>query len=249
MKDGNWDYDEGQNALISTDAISDLFTNTIEIADDKFIIADIARFGSDKIVIMCFKGLEVYRIIVRTKQGTDKTSALIKQIAIDEKISFSHIIVDEDGVGGGVVDQLKGIKGFINNSSAIDNAEPILIMQNGLLIKKIPKENYQNLRSQCYYMLSDRINNHQMAIKTDNVSVQEAITEELEQITRHKSDEDVKLAITPKKNIKENLGRSPDYADTLMMRMWFELNQLQDDDEDDDFVQGEEEAIYSDIGI
>ena len=144
---------------------------------------------------------------------------------------------------------LKGIKGFINNSSAIDNAEPILIMQNGLLIKKIPKENYQNLRSQCYYMLSDRINNHQMAIKTDNVSVQEAITEELEQITRHKSDEDVKLAITPKKNIKENLGRSPDYADTLMMRMWFELNQLQDDDEDDDFVQGEEEAIYSDIGI
>jgi hypothetical protein len=29
--------------------------------------------------------------------------------------------------------------------------------------------------------------------------------------------------VISKDKIKEVLGRSPDYADTLMMRMWFEL--------------------------
>lgn len=230
LKDGNWDYDEGENSLIDSDAISDLFTNTIEVNkalnNDKYLVADIARFGSDKIVIKCFQGLEVYRIEIRVKQGTDVTSNLIREIAKEEQIPFSHIVVDEDGVGGGVVDQLKGIKGFINNSSPLENkdAKLISVMVNGKLTLRTQKENYQNLRSQCYYMLADRINNHRMAIKTADVAIQEAITEELEQIVRHKADEDGKLSIIPKKEIKDNLGRSPDYADTLMMRMYFELD-------------------------
>lgn len=226
LRDGNWDYDEGQNTLINTDAISDLFTNTIEDVEDRFLIADIARFGSDKIVLMCFQGLLVYKIIVKTKQGTDITSDLIKQTASDEQIPFSHIAVDEDGVGGGVVDQCKGIKGFVNNSSPIENTstKPINVVVNGRQVQRTPKENYQNLRSQCYYMLADYINNHKIAIRTFSVSIQEAITEELEQIIRNHADEDRKLSIIPKEDIKESLGRSPDFSDTLMMRMYFELN-------------------------
>ena len=36
-------------------------------------------------------------------------------------------------------------------------------------------------------------------------------------------DSDGKLAILPKYKVRELLGRSPDYADALMMRMYFEL--------------------------
>jgi len=36
-------------------------------------------------------------------------------------------------------------------------------------------------------------------------------------------DKDGKKKITPKQKIKEDLGRSPDWADNFMMRMWFEL--------------------------
>jgi len=230
LRGGNWDYDEGQNTLINTDAISDLFTNVVEPQEDRYLISDIARFGSDKIVLMCFQGLEVYKIIVRTKQGTDITADLIKQTAIEEQIPYSHIIVDEDGVGGGVVDQCKGIKGFVNNSSPIENTntKPTEVIVNGSKVQRTPKENYQNLRSQCYYMLADYINTHKIAIKTYDVSIQEAITEELEQIIRSHADEDRKLSIVPKEDIKEAIGRSPDYADTLMMRMYFELNPQQE---------------------
>ena len=77
-------------------------------------------------------------------------------------------------------------------------------------------------------MLADYINTHKIAIKTYDVSIQEAITEELEQIIRNHADEDRKLSIVPKEDIKEAIGRSPDYADTLMMRMYFELNPQQE---------------------
>ena len=43
----------------------------------------------------------------------------IKDLAAQERIPYSHIIIDEDGVGGGVVDHLQGVKGFTANSVAI----------------------------------------------------------------------------------------------------------------------------------
>ncbi len=38
---------------------------------------------------------------------------------------------------------------------------------------------------------------------------------------------DAPLQIASKDEIKEAIGRSPDYADTLMMRMYFEVIKLQ----------------------
>jgi hypothetical protein len=37
-------------------------------------------------------------------------------------------------------------------------------------------------------------------------------------------DKDGKLKLMPKDEIKLKLGRSPDFADALMMRMWFEFS-------------------------
>ena len=33
----------------------------------------------------------------------------------------------------------------------------------------------------------------------------------------------MKKGVVPKDKVKEMLGRSPDFADTIMMREWFEL--------------------------
>jgi hypothetical protein len=62
-----------------------------------------------------------------------------------------------------------------------------------------------------------------MAIKCEDLTIRETITAELEQIKGESIDSDQKLKVISKDKIKEVLGRSPDYADTLMMRMWFEL--------------------------
>jgi phage terminase large subunit len=36
-------------------------------------------------------------------------------------------------------------------------------------------------------------------------------------------DKDGKKQVMPKDKVKEMIGRSPDFSDTLMMREWFEL--------------------------
>ena len=46
--------------------------------------------------------------------------------------------------------------------------------------------------------------------------------EELEQIKSKDKDKDNKLKIVSKDVVKENIGRSPDLSDTLMMRAIFE---------------------------
>jgi hypothetical protein len=215
---GNFEYDDDPTALIEFDAITDLFTNTVSTGE-KYISADVARQGSDKIVIYVWNGLKVEKIVTKQKQGTDVTANDIKKLEEIHKVPRSHVIVDEDGIGGGVVDQLPGCKGFIAQT------------------RPFKDENYQNLKSQCTYLLAKKINAREIAINCDDPTVKEQIIEELEQIKSKDADKDGKLQIQPKDKIKEVIGRSPDYADALMMRMWFEFRskpQLIFLDEEDD---------------
>ena len=208
---GNWEYDDDPAVLINYEAIIDLFTNSVLAVADKYMSADVARYGADKTVVMIWEGLKVTKIIVREKQGIDQTIALLRQIAFEEQIPYSHIIVDEDGVGGGVVDGMRGVKGFVANSQPFPN------MRTG------KPDNFQNLKTQCYYFLADQVNNHLIAVDCQDIKIRQALTEELEQVKSKDLDKDGKIKLVQKDEIREVLGRSPDYADSLMMRMYFEI--------------------------
>lgn len=210
---GNFEYDDDPARLMQYDALNDLWTNTVDQNGERYIVADIARYGQDKTVVGYFEGLDLKQVKTYEKQGTDETAEVIKIIARDERVPFSHILIDEDGIGGGVLDQLRGVKGFIANSVALPN-------------KQTHKpENYQNLKAQCTYTLAEYVNQHRLAISYKDATFKERLIEELEQIKSADADKDGKRKIQGKDEIKAILGRSPDSADMLMMRMWFELNQ------------------------
>lgn len=220
---GNWEYDDDPTTLMNFDSITDLFSNTAETGD-RYITADVARHGSDKTIIMLWNKWKVEKIIVKAKQGVDKTVIDIRTLAKEHNVPYSNIIADEDGVGGGVIDFMQGINGFVNNSA------PLINPASG------EKQNYSNLKAQCYYMLADRVNNHGMSIECTDESVRELIIEDLEQVKSKDLDKGGKLQIIGKDEIKELIGRSPDFSDALMMRMWFELEQIGgDEEEDEDF--------------
>lgn len=212
---GNWDYDADPTTLMEYDAIIDLFTNTADESREKYLVSDVARFGKDKTTISLWRGLEAYKILTYKKQGIDQTIEAIRTLASDEKIPYSHIIVDEDGIGGGVVDGLRGIKGFIANTQPLKDPQEII----GKLT------NYKNLKTQCAYKLSDLVNEHKIAVKTEDSEVKEYLIEELEQIKSKDPDKDSKLQIISKEEVKEAIGRSPDYSDMFLMRMYFELEE------------------------
>tara|TARA_R100000773_G_scaffold16378_2_gene14842 strand:+ start:2211 stop:3521 length:1311 start_codon:yes stop_codon:yes gene_type:complete len=201
---GNWEYDVSDDSLCNYDAIVRLFDQQ-GIDGEKYITCDVARFGNDKTIIMLWKGLHITKVRTLLKSAINDVVEQIKQIQQQEQVKLSNIIVDEDGVGGGVKDYLR-CRGFVNNS------------------RPIKKENYQNLKTQCYYKLASMINTAQIGISMNDVNIKQTMIEELEQIRSKDQDKDNKLQIVPKETIKAILGRSPDYADAMAMRMYYEID-------------------------
>jgi hypothetical protein len=205
---GNWQYDNDKAKLIEFDKIQNCFTNDFVEGGEKYISADVARFGSDKMVIMVWDGFRVEEIFSMDKSSITDIAEKIKTLSRKYKIPLSNIIADEDGVGGGLVDILK-CNGFVNNARPLE--------EDGNSVQ------YQNLKTQCYYKLASLIQSDQIYINCDDMDVKNTIIEELEQVKRDKIDHDGKLKILPKEKVKELIGRSPDYSDALMMRMYFEI--------------------------
>jgi len=201
---GNWEYDATADSLIDYNSIMSMFSQK-GIEGDKYITCDVARFGSDKTVIMLWQGLHIRYIRTLLKSAINEVVDEIKKLQQENGVNLRNIIVDEDGVGGGVKDYLR-CQGFTNNARALKG------------------ENYQNLKTQCYYKLADQINKGQIGVSCSDVNIKNYITEELEQVRTKDADKDNKLQIIPKDTVKSILGRSPDYADALAMRMYYEID-------------------------
>lgn len=206
---GNWEFDDDPATLIPYNRILDLFTATqVPEGREMYITADIARFGEDKTVIMVWAGMVCINMLTLFKQPISVIAAEIQRLKNHFNVPTSNIIADEDGVGGGIIDLVK-CNGFINGSTPLE--------VDGI------KQNYQNLKSQCYFLLAEKINKGDIYLKLEDIEVKNKIIQELEQVKRKDMDKDGKLSVLPKEHIKALIGRSPDYSDTLMMRMWFEL--------------------------
>jgi phage terminase large subunit len=201
---GNWEYDDDPNVLCGYENILALFDNDHVPGGKKYITADIARMGSDKAVIMVWEGYKVIELIEYAVSKLTDIQNAIQALRTKHNIPNHNCIADEDGVGGGVVDNCK-IKGFVNNSKALKG------------------ENYSNLKAQCGYKLAEHVEANEIHFECDlSQSQKEAITEELEQLKSYDSDGEGKLKILPKEQIKDNIGRSPDYLDTMLMRCYFD---------------------------
>lgn len=197
--------DEGQ--LITNESIVKLFSNTHIESGVKYITADIARLGRDKTVIFVWDGWRVEEVFEMQVSRVDESVNAINKLSEKYNVNRNNIIVDEDGVGGGVKDYLKCI-GFTNNAKPIkyNNKE----------------ENFQNLKTQCYYKLAEIINRNEVFVNC-NEKQEQQLTEELEMVRLARETDASKIALINKDEIKKKIGRSPDYSDALMMRVHFEL--------------------------
>ena len=201
---GNWEYNDDSALLFQFDALQDTFTNSFVEEGLNMITCDVARFGTDKTIICLWNGLRLERIVKFDKNTILEVVNEIKSMCQINSVPYSKVVIDQDGVGGGVVDYLSGCVGFVNGSKALKG------------------ENYMNLKTQCYYKLAEVINAGQMYIK--DTTYRDAIISELEIVKRAQVDKDSqKLAIEGKEIQKQKLGHSPDYADAIMMRMWFHI--------------------------
>lgn len=195
---GNWEYADEDYSLFKYDDILQSFYN--DAPDGQmYMTADIANMGNDKTVIGIWSGYKLINTSIYDKKTTEQIVEFIKEKMKIFKVDIKNVVIDADGLGIGVADYLKGCVKFKGGSKPFNN------------------ENYRNLRTQCYFKLSEKIRD----IKLDD-RYRDFIIGDLQ---AHKIDdnEDNKTSIIAKEKIKQQLGRSPDFSDMIMMRFYFEF--------------------------
>ncbi len=209
--DGNWEYEDDPSSLMDYESILSIFSNShIQGSGKRYMTVDVARFGKDKTKIRVWDGWKVVYKESLEKKSTKEVADRIKEIHVKHQVPPSNTVIDEDGIGGGVVDNFpkNSVKGFIANSSPINPKEG---------------ESYENLKAQCSYKLAEKVKNKEVYEEENDPQEQERLIEDLEQVKEKNTDSQGKRGVLSKKEVIAVLGRSPDDGDTLMMRALFEL--------------------------
>lgn len=201
---GDFDYDDDPTAMLNYEDIFNIWHNNhINLNhQDKCIICDVARYGSDEAIITVWYGLVIYEYHIFPISSTVRIQNCINAMRQKHGIPKTRALADEDGVGGGVVDNC-GIIGYKNNGSPTDKA-------------------YNNIKDQCGYELVKWIKEIYFQAETSE-DLKQDIEEQLQQLKTFQSEKDNKLRTLPKEKIKENIGKSPDWKDVFEMRMFFKL--------------------------
>lgn len=213
---GNFDYDDDPTALCKHEDILAIFKNNhVPLLNKYYITADIARLGSDKAVIFVWDDWTVIDYRTFNLSLLTEIQQCINLFRYKYQIANHLCIADQDGLGAGVVDNCD-IIGFVNGATPFPE-------QTG---EDYKKPQYNNLQSQCGFKLAQKINKNQINVAPNlfTQDEQDTIAEELGQLKTHRVDQEGKMFLLPKVIIKENIGHSPDYRDTFLMRSYFDIS-------------------------
>jgi len=202
LLEGDWEFDNSSDRLYMYDELMRCFREPMAVGEG-YITADIARLGKDRTVLCVWKGLSCIDIVVLRQKRQDEVKAEIQRLMNQHQVRLSNVLADADGVGGGLVDSLR-CREFMNGSKAVRGTQ------------------YMNLKADCYFRLGELIDKNEITLP---IKWQEDIVKELELIRRVDPDKEGKLRVTSKDTISQRTGGiSPDIADAIMMRAFFELN-------------------------
>lgn len=201
LLNGDWDFNDSDYQLFNYDALQNAFYNDqIDKLGETYISADIANTGSDRTVICIWKGWSCIKMDILSKQDTVSVANRIKELKNLYNVKINNIIIDSSGLGVGVSDILKGSVKYIGGEKALNN------------------EKYRNIKSQLYFRFAEKVNSNLVCFNFDYD--EKLIFEFLAVRKDFKND---LFSIETKDKIKQSLGYSPDMADALYLRAYFDI--------------------------
>ncbi len=168
---------------------------------------DVARFGSDRSVVLARRGDRVVSIQAFSRIDTMATAGQVVVAVREFRPDLVH--VDEIGVGAGLLDRLR------------EQGIPA----RGVNVAQSPRRDFTcaNLRAEGYQSLARRFRDRRIRIPRDAELVAELAT------LRYRYDSQGRLLMESKDSLRRRGGRSPDKADALMLAFL--------DDEPDEFFR------------
>lgn len=225
LLNGNWKVVLNDNEIYDYYKFQGVFDNLIGVSSSgKYITADIALEGKDKLAVGYWEGFELADLELVDKSKGDKVVDVIASMARSYGVPNDSITFDADGVGG-------FIDGFIPGSIPFHGGAPVIEILDPVSNVMI-KESYQNLKAQCYYRSGKRVARGEMKVREsvankmydDKMTVRQRFMYERKAIKKDKVDMDGKHRMVSKGAMKASLGgQSPDLLDMWMMREFFEL--------------------------
>lgn len=165
---------------------------------------DVARFGDDDTTIHARRGGVSLQHESHNGMSTSETAGRLKQVidrlahqcGCERKQVIAKI--DDDGVGGGVVDQ-KGTYNFIGLSAAN---------------RAIEEEKYPNRRSEFWFATAERANDNRLDLSLLSPDVLNDLRRQF-MAPKWKMDSEGRRVVEPKAETKKRIKRSPDDADGM----------------------------------
>lgn len=205
------DFPDDDEALFSMGTLGEAMLSFPEFlsTERKTIGVDVARFGSDA---TCMTALHGKQFKGKKKLQKKDTGEVVGEVvAFYREHGADVIVVDETGLGGGVVDGLRDAQ----REKLIDKNVEIRGVQFGAACKHDKdKAKYSNLKARMFGLLSEGL---KAGLQLPPSPQGDVYLEELPGI-QHKYDTKGRLCIEAKDDYKKRTGRkSPDDADSLAL--------------------------------
>ncbi len=219
------------SASVWTEAIwaETVIRRAIEPVDAVAIGCDVARFGDDFTSMVVRRGGAVLHHETHNGWSTVQTAGRLKQLTAEFNMMGEdgrriEVLVDDDGVGGGVVDQADGYC-FL----AVSGAE-----------RAVARDAYPNRRSELWFGAAERAADGRLDLSRLGPESLRLIQRQVMAPT-WKLDSQGRRVVEAKAETKRRIGRSPDDADALNLAfstaprlvadasMWFQFWREEED--------------------
>lgn len=210
----NREYDDDTNKIYSYRDLQSIFTNVWE-SGEKYIITDVAWNWKDDTIVTVRDGWKIIEIIVEEKSTPESVKHIMQQKQIEYNVKLKNMLYDGSWLWRWL--SWIGCEIFTGWSKPIATKDATEQEKQGL------NKTYLNLRSQCFFMLAKRIKSGALSIQNIDGDLKTRILEELDVMQAWKIEKDWPLQVIPKEEIRKILWRSPDIADVISMRVYFEL--------------------------
>lgn len=217
---------QDDDVLISLDLTEPAITRDVPPDDgsDLLMGVDVARYGSDRTVILLRKGNRVLAIWVRAKQDTMETAGQVKAIYDSLEVKPKRIKIDVIGIGSGVVDRLQEqglpVDGVNVAESATMPTLPTRVRRNvrGREARFERQDALpRSLRDWLWFEVKDWLAYAEPTFaEVEDEMAREDLAGELASV-RYRIHSDGRLEVESKDMMKRRGLRSPDLAEALLM--------------------------------
>lgn len=218
---GNWNFKAMGDDLVKVSHMQRCFNNAAILGDNvRRMTIDVAFTGGDAAVMWLWIGWHVADVYVCR---VDAKSLLV---AIDTKreewrVAEENIVYDLQGIG-------QYLKGFYKKAKPFNNIQAVDDKYKGM---------YNNIKSQCAFTFADKLIQGEISFESSmlkrrfsgknftNLELDKILLQERKILRADESKADQGKCLIKKEQMKSNsiLGRSPDFMESLLMRMLFEL--------------------------